>query len=223
MRRIYKTRSISEKTYHRLEAAILKRELEPGVPLVINELASELGVSRTPVKEALLLLERAGLVANDDGRITVARLSLTDLEEVFEVREAVERFALTKVAKTGLGAPLEALYDALAAHRQPIGEEEARAAFELDLRFHRGLVLATGNARLLDIWDKSATELRRFWNDGFGSLSRISTDIDECLGVLDALRIGDEAGASEVLVRHLVQTKQALAAWQREQSAVPSA
>ena len=223
MRRIYKTRSVSEKTYRRLEAAILRRELEPGVPLVINELAAELGVSRTPVKEALLLLERAGLVANDDGRITVARLSLTDLEEVFEVREAVERFALTKVAKTGLGPPLEAIYDALAAHRQPVGEDEARTASELDLRFHRGLVLATGNARLLDIWDKGATELRRFWNDGFGSLSRISTDIDECLGVLDALRIGDEAGASEVLIRHLVQTKQALAAWQREQGAVPSA
>jgi DNA-binding GntR family transcriptional regulator len=223
VRRIYKTRSVSEKTYHRLEAAILRRELEPGEPLVINELASELGVSRTPVKEALLLLEGAGLVANDDGRITVARLSLTDLEEVFEVREAVELFALTKVAASGLGAPLEALYDVLAAHRQPVGDGEARTASELDLRFHRGLVLATGNARLVAIWDKSATELRRFWNDGVGSLTRIATDIDECLGVLDALRIGDEAGASEVLVRHLEQTKQALAAWQREQGAVPTA
>lgn len=218
MKTIYKTRSLTEKTYRRIERAILRRELEPGEPLVINDLAGKLGVSRTPVKEALLLLERSGLVQSDDGRMRVAKLSLGDLEEVFEVREAIELYALGKIADAGeVSTQLANLYDALTKQRNPTGPNGARAASELDLKFHRAIVAAAGNSRLLSVWDQTATELQRFWSDGVGSLSRIAADVDECIGIVDAIRGCDAEAAAELLLVHLDQTKRALASWQRDQ------
>lgn len=218
MKSIYKTRSLTEKTYRRLERAILRRELEPGEPLVINDLAGKLGVSRTPVKEAILLLERSGLVETDDGRIHVSNLSLGDLEEVFEVREAIELYAIGKIAGAGeVSRHLANVYDALEEHRSPQGPLDAEQASELDLKFHRALVASAGNRRMLGIWDQMATELQRFWNDGVGNLSRIASDIDECVGIVDAIRSHDSDAASALLVRHLDQTKRALASWQDSQ------
>lgn len=215
MKSIYKTRSLTEKTYRRLERAILRRELEPGEPLVINELAGKLGVSRTPVKEALLLLERSGLVENEDGRMHVTNLSLGDLEEVFEVRQAIELYAIGKIAGAGeVNRHLSSLYEALLEHQKPQDPHDAQRASELDLKFHRALVASARNSRMLGIWDQSATELQRFWNDGVGNLSRIASDVHECIGIFNAIRDRDEAAAAEILVRHLDQTKRSLASWQ---------
>lgn len=218
MKSIYKTRSLTEKTYRHIERAILRRELEPGEPLVINDLAGRLGVSRTPVKEALLLLERSGLVQSHEGRMRVAKLSLGDLEEVFEVREAIELYALGKIADAGeVSTQLANLYDSLKMQRNPTGPDGARAASELDLKFHRAIVAAAGNSRLLAAWDQTATELQRFWSDGVGNLSRIAADVDECIGIVDAIRGFDAEAAAELLLVHLHQTKLALASWQRGQ------
>ena len=218
MKSIYKTRSLTEKTYRRIERAILRRELEPGEPLVINDLAGKLGVSRTPVKEALLLLERSGLVDSDEGRMRVAKLSLGDLEEVFEVREAIELYALGKIADAGeVSTQLANLFEGLQAQRSPTGPDGARAASELDLKFHRALVAAAGNSRLLAVWDQSATELQRFWNDGVGNLTRIVADVDECIGIVEAIRGHRAEAAADLLVRHLHQPKLSLASWQRDQ------
>lgn len=217
---IYKTRSLTEKTYRRIERAILRHELEPGEPLVINELAGRLGVSRTPVKEALLLLERSGLVEAEEGRMHVANLSLDDLEEVFEVRASIELYAIGKIAHAGeVTRQLANVYDSLQAYRSPAGTEDAQRASELDLKFHRALVASAGNRRMLTIWDQMATELQRFWSDGVGNLSRIASDVDECVSIVDAIRNHDADAASALLVRHLDQTKRALMSWRDQQHA----
>lgn len=218
MRRVYKTKSVSEKTYLRIERAILRKELAPGQVLVINDLAERLGVSRTPVREALLLLEKAGLVCSENGRITVSDLSLDDLEEVFEVRQAIELFSIQKLVEREDLKQLKRIREALEAHRRPGNEAEAEAAAALDLKFHHTLVVSTGNARLVGVWDQVATELQRFWNHGKANLSRIRSDVEECLAVVAALEEGDGAQASKLLLDHLNQTKRALSAWQRSQA-----
>lgn len=218
MRRVYKTKSVSEKTYLRIERAILRKELEPGQTLVINDLAEALGVSRTPVREALLLLEKTGLVRNENGRITVSDLSLNDLEEVFEVRQAIELFSIQKLVDNDDLKQLKSIRESLEAHRRPATDADAEAAAALDLKFHHTLVVSTGNVRLVAVWDQMATELRRFWSDGKANLSRIRSDVEECLAIVTALEEGNAARASKLLLDHLNQTKQALAVWQREQA-----
>jgi GntR family transcriptional regulator, rspAB operon transcriptional repressor len=216
LRRVQKTTSVTQKTYRSLERAIAQKRLVPGQVLVIGDLADELGVSRTPVREALLMLEKAGLVEMAHGRVTVAALSLGDLDEVFEFREAIESFCLEKVAQRAAGPELGALRATVAEYRGTSGVADAEAA-AADLRFHRSIVQLAGNDRLLAAWDHLATHLQRFWQDGHANLDRVSSDIGQCLAIVDALEAGDLTAASRVLKEHLQQTKASLAVWQRVQ------
>jgi GntR family transcriptional regulator, rspAB operon transcriptional repressor len=218
LRRVQKTTSVTQKTYRSLERAIAQNRLVPGQVLVIGDLADELGVSRTPVREALLMLEKAGLVEMAHGRVTVAELSLGYLDEVFEFREAIESFCLEKVAQRAIEPELRALRDTVAGHRGTSGVAAADAeAAAADLRFHRSIVQLAGNERLLAAWDHLATHLQRFWQDGHANLDRVSSDIDQCLAIVDAVEAGDVLAASRVLKEHLRQTKASLAVWQRVQ------
>jgi DNA-binding GntR family transcriptional regulator len=217
LRRIQKTTSVTQKTYRSLEQAIATNRLPPGQSLVIADLADELGVSRTPVREALLMLEKAGLVENQNGRLVVAGLSLDDLDEVFEFREAIERFCIDKAAEQGDHRRIRALRAGIATHLDAEGFEGVAAAAQADLRFHRDLVALANNERLLGAWDQMATHLQRFWQDGRANVSRIRGDIQECIDIAEALLAGDAPHALQVLKDHLRHTKEALSEWQRDQ------
>jgi GntR family transcriptional regulator, gluconate operon transcriptional repressor len=220
LRRIHKTSSVTQKTYRSLERAIAQNRLVPGQVLVIADLAEELGVSRTPVREALLMLEKAGLVKIANGRMAVTGLSQTDLDEVFEFREAIELFCLEKVAEHAPPDRISRLRHIVSEHvgAEPAGAEEAAAA---DLKFHRSVVALADNGRLLGAWDQMATHLQRFWQDGRANLGRVKLDIDDCMLIVRALEEGDVATASSLLREHLRQTKAALSAWQHERRSEP--
>lgn len=216
LRRIQKTTSVTQKTYRSLERAIAQNRFAPGQALVIADLAEELGVSRTPVREALLMLEKAGLVETVNGRLVVAGLSLHDLNEVFEVREAIELFCIDKAAEHADRTRLQALRDGIATHSTAVDPDRGEAAAQADLRFHRELVMLADNERLLGAWDQMATHLQRFWQDGRANIDRIRQEIQECIDISDALLAGDSVAAARALKAHLRHTKEALSVWQRE-------
>lgn len=213
-RRVYKTQSITQKTYNQLERAISQNRLMPGQQLVIGDLAEELGVSRTPVREALLMLAKAGLVESENGRMTVSGLSLSDLDEVFEFRQAIELFSVDKVIEVVPDVRLKILRELLEPYKdiEEIADYAASAA--ADLKFHRSLVILAGNSRMLASWDQMATQLQRFWQDGRANVSRIKSDIKECLAITDAVEQRDGDSASKLLKDHLLQTKLSLTNWQ---------
>ena len=216
LRRVRKTTSVTQRTYRSLESAITQNRLEPGQTLVIADLAEELGVSRTPVREALLMLQKAGLVEASRGRMSVAGLSTADLDEVFEFREAIELFCIEKVAERVDKKRVATLRELLATYVGASGAIDAEAAAAADLRFHRAVVGLAGNERLLGAWDQVAIHLQRFWQDGRANLSRVQRDAEECLAIVDALEEGDAVTAGRVLREHLRHTKAALAAWTAE-------
>lgn len=213
LRRVHKTTSVTQRTYRNLERAIAQNRLSPGQALVIADLAEELGVSRTPVREALLMLEKAGLVEVANGRMTVAGLSTVDLDEVFEFREAIELFCIDKLTERADKQRLRSLRAMLAEHVEQDGPVDAEAAAAADLRFHRAVVALADNERLLSAWDQMATHLQRFWLEGKANLGRVKNDVAECVAIVDALEAGDAAAAASVLRDHLRQTKAALSAW----------
>jgi DNA-binding GntR family transcriptional regulator len=213
LRRVHKTTSVTQRTYRNLERAISQNRLSPGQVLVIADLAEELGVSRTPVREALLMLQKAGLVEVANGRLTVAGLSTVDLDEVFEFREAIEIFCIDKLAERSDKQRLGALRDMLTEHVERDDCIDPEAAAAADLRFHRAVVALADNARLLGAWDQMATHLQRFWQDGKANLGRVKNDVAECLAIVDALEAGDTATAARVLHEHLRQAKASLSAW----------
>ncbi|MGL4651789.1 MAG: GntR family transcriptional regulator [Caldilineaceae bacterium] len=148
-------RSLSEEVAERLRDAIVHGQLEPDEPLRESAISELMGISRGPVREALAILEREGLVsATATGRISVARLSPAALDDAFCLRKALERTAIEYACCRATLEDIERLQAVMdetvtaASSKVP-----ARDMAELDVRFHDGIYLAAHHRRLLDFWN----------------------------------------------------------------------
>jgi DNA-binding GntR family transcriptional regulator len=199
-------RSLADDVVDRLRDAIFHGSFKPGEALREEQLAAMLDVSRGPVREALVQLEREGLVLVRRHRgATVARLSRGDLEEVYSLRLALERLAIQRAARlatdqdfTAMEAVLQA-FDVALSH----GPSEKDVA-ELDVRFHDLIYQAARHQRLYDCWANLKSQIYIFL------LSRNVVDPDfravtvkSHAALLDAIRARDEARATTEIEDHL--------------------
>lgn len=146
--------TLADLAYKRLSEALLTGKIPPGERLVMDQLASELGISRTPVRDALLRLERENLIEPTGKRGYIVRpVSPGDVVHVYETREAIEGFAARRVAEIGKSA-IDRVSEAIAAVKGT--DVDARSAFEANVAVHRSVVEASGNPMLLahfdDVW-----------------------------------------------------------------------
>ena len=143
--------SLADVAYRRLSEALLTGQIPPGHRLVMDQLANQLGISRTPVRDALLRLERENLIAPTGKRGYVVRaMTVDDAMHLYEAREAIEGFAARRVAEIGETA-IEHVRKAIVATKGT--DTDARRAFEANLSIHRAVVEATGNPPLLELFD----------------------------------------------------------------------
>lgn len=195
-----RTRGHRHRAYEHLRTRILRLALPPGVTISENELAAELGMSRTPVREAIMLLTDEGLVeVLPQVGTFVSRVDPDRVAEAQFLREAVELASLQT-----LGYPLgdlSALEENLAA--QDAADDDIDRFFALDEDFHRGLMALAGHEAS---WATVAAakghldRARRLGIEQPGSTARFAA---EHRAVFDAIIIGDLDRATELLRRHL--------------------
>jgi DNA-binding GntR family transcriptional regulator len=132
-----------------LRSAIFDRALQPGQRIPEAQMATRLGVSRAPVRDALAVLLQEGLVHRDQRGAVVTELTRSDVDEISQLRLALERLAVTLAIRGASEEQLAALAENIrrTARASAVGE-----AGELDLRFHELLVRAANNRRLLESW-----------------------------------------------------------------------
>jgi DNA-binding GntR family transcriptional regulator len=187
--------------------AIVDGRLVAGERYSVALLAGQFGVSRTPVREALLVLERQGMVRFERNRgVRVLETSLHDLEEVFGLRLLLEVPATERACELLDAAALEALERELQAMRIA-GEAGDEAAFMAhDKAFHTVLLLAAGNRRLADVVAQLRDAVR---SRGVSTVGR-SRDLAAILGehdaIMAALRARDGAAAAAAMRAHLLTT-----------------
>jgi DNA-binding GntR family transcriptional regulator len=129
--------------------------MSPGERLSIPALATELGVSRSPIREAVRQLVQHGLAVEEPHRgAFVAHVTLADLQRVYAVREVLEGLAARSAAEMVSPADLEELEDLLAQHRDAVERGDMEAHFDLDMRFHRHMRVLTGNESLVAFLDQ---------------------------------------------------------------------
>ena len=166
-------RARPQQVYERLRALIIDGRLAPGARIVETEVASRLGVSRTPVRGALQRLQQEGYVVDSptlqQTRPTVAPLTADDARELFLLVGALEGLAAFRAAlgspteRSGLVASLAQINDAFAAAASAARPDHARI-FDLDARFHRGYMTAAGpRIRALHEIVKPRVEPRADW------------------------------------------------------------
>ncbi len=211
------TVSLAERAYLEIRDRLVTLDVRPGAPLDDQELASGLGVGRTPVREALKRLESERLVAVYPRRGTFAtEVNLTDLGHISEVRQQLEPLAATTATRRCTPddrAALRALLDELDAQSPRDGAaRNATQLMHLDMRVHRTLYAATHNPFLEDTlahYDNLAT---RIWCLVADRLSDLAGHVDEHRPLLQAVLDGDTAKAGELAADHVARFEQAVRA-----------
>lgn len=187
-----------------LRAAVTAGELQAGTVYSAPALAAELGVSATPVREAMLALAREGLVEpvrNKGFRIT--ELSDRDLDEYSEIRELIEVPTIGRVTRTAAVAELESMRPVAEEIVATAGRRDLVGYLEADRAFHLQLVALAGNARLVEVVGDLHQRGRLC---GLAHLARhgeLTASAEEHLELLDLMIAGDADGAQECMRRHL--------------------
>ena len=138
--------------FNTLRQAILKGELRPGERMMEIQLAQRLGVSRTPVREAIRKLELEGLVLMVPRKgAEVAEITVKDLEDVLEVRAALEELAAKIACDHITDEQMQELKKAAADFKKVLDTDDLTSCVQADMKFHEIIYNATDNARLLQI------------------------------------------------------------------------
>jgi DNA-binding GntR family transcriptional regulator len=155
-------RLLRDDVYHRIRDAIVDGSLEPGEQLRDTELASWLGVSRTPVREALLRLAEAGLVVTQPGRSTiVSTLDVRDVRDARDVVAAMHELAVRESVGSFTQADLDAMREANARFRSAIERGDVGAALRADDELHGIPVAVASNRALAAVLAQFTPVLRR--------------------------------------------------------------
>lgn len=194
----------------RLRAAILAGDLAPGTRLSVPELARHLQVSRSPVREAVLLLVGEGLAVEHSRRgVEVARLGLADLLELYDLRAALDSLAAGLAASRMSGTDLAALRGVLDA-QGAAATLDPRGFRELDARFHQIIVQTCGNARLTRHAELLAREMRLAGPLLLNTVPHLRLSHEEHRTIEAALRQRDAPAAEQAMRAHLTRVAQAV-------------
>lgn len=201
-----------QKAYAYLKDSVLTDPAMQGEFLSEQAIADSIGVSRTPIREALLLLAAEDLVSLVPKRgAYIAPLSGREIGELMEMRAVLERYAAERTVEEGR-APVDDMEKVLAEQARLRGAENAREFIAADHRFHATLVSAVGNA----LMDRQYDALRsRQIRAGVVALYRSGGRQEEVVAehrrILDGLAAGSAAEACTAIDAHIAATRRILA------------
>lgn len=209
--------STTATAYAFAKQAILDGRFPGGELISEGDVARELGLSRTPVREAFLLLEAEGLLRLYPKRgALVVPVSPAEVTSVMETRVLVESFAVERAARASGAELAAALADALADQERLVAAGDVAAFVEADREFHRLFVEAAGNPILLQLHDSLRDRQARM---GLAALARnddrLRQIVDEHRAIAAAVTGGHQGEATARLATHLAETLRLL----REQPA----
>lgn len=216
--------TITQAVTDELRRRIVHGELGPGARINYNEVAQELGVSPTPVRDAAQRLADDGLVELSPRRSACVRqLTLQDAREMTMLREALEALAFRIVAPHITDDDLARLRELHQANYEACVEGDYTAAVEADTAFHHHVVRRTGNERLMDFLRRLSV-LRAALRISLYKMkaSVLSRTRDDHLALIDALATRDSDIAEAAIRKHVRTTHQEFVEWTQGAAAQPA-
>jgi DNA-binding GntR family transcriptional regulator len=195
--------SLREQTLERVRSAIVSGRSRPGLIYSVPALATTLGVSSTPVREALLELSQHGLLTPLRNRgFQVTAPSLQELRNLFDVRVVLETYALVTIAKQGLTetAPLRALANDIA---ETVAQGDAASYVETDRHFHQALVARAGNPLLTATVIGLRDNMRLYGIDSPSGVERQRASVGEHFRLIDLAASGEADAIPELMQLHI--------------------
>lgn len=203
--------SLVDETADALRNAISRGDLAPGARLVQDQLAAELGVSRTPLREALLKLQQEGLVALSRSRgVEVRRRNPSDAIDLYEVREVIDGLAARLAAERATPREVEELGRILAAMDRAVRRWDPHRWLLSNLGFHEGITAAARSPSLNQFLPIIQTSAKTFYPSVLLHPERAAVALAEHREILEAIRTRDTAAAERLGRQHIASAKELL-------------
>lgn len=149
--------------FNTLREAILKGDLKPGERLMELQLAAKLGVSRTPIREAIRMLEQEGLAVTMPRKgAEVAKMTLKDMEDVLEIREALDELAVKIACDKISEKELQKLLEVKDQFENSTKTGDVKMIAEMDVKFHDVIFESTGNPKLVTLLNNLREQIYRY-------------------------------------------------------------
>ena len=187
-----------------LRQGIIKGNLKPGERLLEIHLADRLGVSRTPIREAIRMLELEGLVTMVPRKgAEVARISKQDLRDVLEVRKSLDALAVSLACRRITDEERAALEEAENDFESAAGTKVVTAIAEADVRFHDVILRSSKNNRLIQMVNNLAEIVYRYRLEYIKDLRNHAGLIEEHRKIMQYIYEGDIINACSVSEMHI--------------------
>jgi GntR family transcriptional regulator, rspAB operon transcriptional repressor len=209
--------SLARKTYQTLREAIISLAYRPGEALKKPEICAHLGVSRSPVSEAIARLAAEGLfeVVPQAGTF-VARFSMEDIREGAFRREAIELAAVEEIAPRITEAQLTELRRNLRVQEALVEDGDYAGFYKMDAEMHALILSFTGHRKLVQIADTAWVHVNRARQLVLPMKGRVEETLAEHRAIIEALEAHDPEAARQVMRRHLRQLLSHLEPLERE-------
>lgn len=195
---------LREQILNILRDAIVNGEFKPGHPLVETDLATQLGVSRAPLREALQILNKEGLLETVPYHgTTVRRLTRTDIEELYSLRSVLESFAIQRIIAQNSPENTQRFRDCFARMLAAAEANDIKLLNKVDREFHDTLIACSNHGLLMSVWNAVALRVRQV----MGLQNKRFSDIKEIaynhLAIIDAIADADEERALHLIQDHV--------------------
>jgi DNA-binding GntR family transcriptional regulator len=196
--------ALTDWAYKIIKDDLLRHDTPPGRQLHVEALAEQLGISRTPVREALLKLERDGLVhVVPRVGFFVSELSYEDIMELFELRELIETWAAERAARFLTAADLERMEQLIQESVWAVEQGDLSRFLEIDVEFHNLLIERSDNRRLVSMLEGVRDLMFRERIFSLRSQENIQASLGEHRRILEALSRRDGERAGKAMSEHL--------------------
>ncbi|OQY16713.1 MAG: hypothetical protein B6I35_15510 [Anaerolineaceae bacterium 4572_32.2] len=204
--------TLSDKAYHLIKHKIVTLELPPSSLIDEQQLTEELGIGRTPVREALRQLAAEKLVTIVPRRgAFVADISITDLQKLFEVRAMLEGFC-ARLAVQRITLDQIAQMEVILQDMEKVENGNTRALMDIDERFHGLLYQAADNEFLAEELNRLYDLSLRLWHLALNSMGDVQDTIEQHREIAEALKANDEAQTELLIRQHVTQFQQKIRA-----------
>lgn len=201
---------VFKKVYDDLKYQIISLKIHPGQMLIESQIAEMFNVSRTPVREAIKTLIKEGLLIEQSGRLYIVELTLEDVKEIYQIREALEGYAVRSLSLNGNVGLLKSLRDIQSRFEKTLDDKKYWDSFRIDTVFHETLVNAAGNKRINELLNNYSLQIGRIRYLTALIPNHMEITISEHRTIVKALEEGNLRAAEKAVCQHISFTLKAI-------------
>jgi DNA-binding GntR family transcriptional regulator len=196
--------ALTDWVYEKIKDCILNLVFQPGCQLQVEQLATQMGISRTPVREALLRLERDGFIqVIPRVGFFVTKVTSKDLEYLYEVRELLESRAVCDAVEIITDKDLAVLDQILTTQAKAVGQENLQAFLNAEIAFHAFLTDLSPNPRLRSILESFRDLTYRWRKLSVQSIQDVRESFEEHSRIKEAIRLRNGELAAQLMCEHI--------------------